>query len=134
MKKISDLEKALGGRLESRDERTIPGVVEVKGVEVVYFSDNGVGNFKSQFRRLVNLVNPPNAKFGGVNERGCSISLPDGQVFHAIGYHGDVEGWRRDIEIGAARFGLLLARFIDGSLAVSDGRIFSLEELGIKFT
>ncbi|MBM6446866.1 hypothetical protein JQF37_25010 [Pseudomonas sp. MIL9] len=33
-----------------------------------------------------------------------------GPLFHAFSYHGDLEGWRKDIEAGAEGIGLLLTR------------------------
>lgn len=127
------LEQALGGKLERNDARVTPGAVAVDGTEFVYFSDDGKNNFRKQFRNLTGFTNPPHAKSGGVNERGCTIALPDGLLFHAIAYHGDTEGWRKDIEAGAQAFNVLLAKIEGDRLVVSDGRAFSLTECKIAF-
>ncbi|SMF97945.1 hypothetical protein BSIN_5357 [Burkholderia singularis] len=68
-----------------------------------------------------------------MNDRGCHITLPDGQTFHAIGYHGDLVGWRKDIELGANGLNVLLARIKDGQFVVSDGRAVSLNDCKIEF-
>src|SRR4051794_8932258 len=107
--KLERLEQILGGKFERSDARLIPGTAPVEGVRIVYFSDNGENGFRQQFNKLVARANPRHATSGGVNERGCKISLHDGQPFHAIGFHGDVEGWAKDIEIGARELHLLLA-------------------------
>lgn len=131
--KLEQLEQILGGKIERREGRVIPGTVAIDGSEFVYFSDDGVSHFRKQFKKLTEFTNPPNAKSGGVSERGCKVTLPDGQLFHAIGYHGDIEGWRKDIEAGARALHLLLARIEGSVFVVSDGRSFPLDECKIDF-
>ncbi|WP_458762571.1 hypothetical protein [Cupriavidus basilensis] len=130
---LERLEQTLGGKLERQGARVIPGTVAVEGTEFVYFADDGEYKFRKQFRNLTEFTNPPNAKSGGVNERGCRITLSSGQLFHAIGYHGDLEGWRKDIEAGAQAMHLLLARIEGDKFVVSDGRLFPLSECKIEF-
>ncbi|WP_080403364.1 hypothetical protein [Burkholderia ubonensis] len=131
--KLGKLESIVGGALERRDARVIPGSVAVEGTEFVYFSDDGKNKFKKQFKNLTEYTNPPNAVSGGVNDRGCKIALPNGQLFHAIGYHGDLDGWRKDLEAGAAALNLLLARIEGDMFILSDGSSFSLNECKIEF-
>ncbi|WP_081075663.1 hypothetical protein [Burkholderia territorii] len=128
------LEKALGGKLERSDSRVVPGSVTVAGTEFVYFSDDGKHPFRKQFKNLTEFTNPPHAQHGGVNERGCRIKLPDGRKFHAIGYHGDIEGWRLDIESGAKALNVLLARIDGERFIVSDGQTFELSQCEVEFT
>ncbi|MEZ2311574.1 hypothetical protein AB6809_33615 [Paraburkholderia sp. RCC_158] len=130
---LERLEQILGGKLERDDARVIPGTVAVDGTEFIYFSDDGKNNFRKQFRNLTEFTTPPYAQSGGVNERGCAIALPDGQLFHAIAYHGDTEGWRKDIHAGAKALSVLLAKIEGDKLVVSDGRTFSLNECKIAF-
>ncbi|RQU96766.1 hypothetical protein [Burkholderia cenocepacia] len=128
------LEKALGGKLERSDSRVVPGSVAVAGTEFVYFSDDGKHPFRKQFKNLTEFTNPPHAKSGGVNERGCRIKVPDGQQFHAIGYHGDIKGWRLDIEAGARALNIYLARIDGDQFIVSDGRTYNLSQCEIEFS
>ncbi|ODP30902.1 hypothetical protein [Pandoraea sp. ISTKB] len=130
---LERLEKILGGKLERQDARMIPGTVAVDGTELAYFADDGKNKFRKQLRNIMEFTNPPNAKYGGVNERGCKITLPSGQLFHAIGYHGDLDGWRMDIEAGAQALHLLLGRIKGDNFAVSDGRLYPLSECTIEF-
>jgi hypothetical protein len=60
-------------------------------------------------------------------------TLPDGSIFHAIEYHGDIEGWRQDIEEGAAEQKITLARIEADKLVISDGRVFDLSACTAKF-
>ncbi|TBZ93292.1 hypothetical protein E0H56_15115 [Rhizobium leguminosarum bv. viciae] len=130
---LDRLERILGGKFERRNARAIPGTQSVDGVEIVYFSDDGKNNFRKQFRSLTSSVDPRAATRGGMNERGCRITPPNGPLFHAIGYHGDVDGWRKDVQTGAKARGLLLARIEDGDFIVSDGRRFALSECQVEF-
>ncbi|QVN18997.1 hypothetical protein [Burkholderia pyrrocinia] len=125
--------EGVGDNLESRDARVIPGTVKVDGTEFIYFSDDGVNKFRKQFKNVTEFTNPPNAKSGGVSERGCRIASPDGRLFHAIGYHGDIEGWRKDVAAGAQAFGLLVARVEAGLFVISDGNSFSLDQCRVDF-
>lgn len=72
---LERLEQTLGGKLERQGARVIPGTVAVEGTEFVYFADDGEYKFRKKFRNLTEFTNPPNAKSGGVNERGCKIHV-----------------------------------------------------------
>lgn len=131
--KLEKLEKAIGGTLERCDARTVPGAVAVEGTVFVYFSDDGKNKFRKQFKNITEFTNPPNATSGGVNDRGCKIELPGGQLFHAISYHGDLNGWRKDIEAGAAGLNLTLARIEGDVFVISNGTSISLSECRVEF-
>ena len=131
---LDELEKNCGAKIERSDARVVPGTEKVDGLETVYFSDDGKSKFSKQFDNLTASVSPRSAKSGGRNDRGCSITIPEGLTFYAIGYHGDLEGWRKDIETGAHGLGLLLAHIENDRFVISDGRSFALSECVIKFT
>lgn len=120
----NQMEKILGGPIGVN--KNIPGTVLVDGKEFVYFSDNGVGTPRAQFKALTQFTNPPNAKSGGVNTQGASITLPDNSTFYAIAYHGDIPGWRKDIQEGAQGLHVLLGKIEGDTFIVSDGRVFPL--------
>ncbi|MCH4550769.1 hypothetical protein MK632_34245 [Rhizobium changzhiense] len=131
--KLDRLERILGGKFERRNARVIPGTQSVDGIEFSYFSDDGKNKFAKQFKNLTRNIEPRAATRGGLNESGCRITPPGGPLFHAIEYHGDVEGWRKDVNTGANGLGLLLARIEDGSFIISDGRSFPLSECLVDF-
>jgi hypothetical protein len=122
----NQMEKILGGPIGF--EETVPGTVSIGGKEFVYFADDGKNTVRKQFNALTQYTNPPHAKSGGVTSQGCSIALPDGIVFHAIAYHGDIDGWRKDIEEGARGLHVLLARIEGDQIVTSDGRSFALAD------
>jgi hypothetical protein len=130
---IKRLEQILGGKIEQKGQRAIPGLILRDGVEVIYFSLPPKSNVHKQFRNITNYTNPPFAKSGGVSESGCSIQSPDGILFHAISYHGDLAGWRKDIEAGAQTFNSVLANVDGDDLIVADGRVFDIGKCRVEF-
>lgn len=128
------LEKILGGKIEQSNSRNVPGVTAVDEQQVVYFSDDGKNKFRKQFNNITCFSEPPNAVRGGVNDRGCKVTPPAGPIFYAISYHGDLDGWRKDIEAGAIGLGLLLAKIKGDQLVISDGRSILLSDCKIEFS
>jgi hypothetical protein len=127
----NQMERILGGPVGF--EKVIPGTVARDGKGVIYISDDGSGDFRNQFSRLTRYIKTRNAKFGGKTSQGCRLWLPDGSLFHPIGYHGDIEGWRKDIIQGAQQSQLLYAVIAGESIFVSDGRFFVLSDCKVEF-
>lgn len=132
--KLEELERVLGGKLERANSRIIPGADGATTRGVIYFSDDGKNKFSKQFKNITCFANPPNATNGGVSEGGCKIVPPDGPIFHAAIYHGDLDGWRKDVEAGAKGLGLLFARIEGDLFIISDGRLVPLSNCKIEFT
>lgn len=130
---LTDLERILGGKLGRRDSRTIPGLNQVDGQKVIYYQDDKRVTPKRLFKLLLEGVLERRAKFGGRLSDSCAILTPDNQLFRAMYYHGDIEGWRLDIGAGARDLGLLLAWFDEGTFRLSDGRTYSLDECVVTF-
>lgn len=122
------LEKILG-KIESLAEQGIPGIEALSDAEVLYFCDFARGGLAEQMHELVSITDPPIAKRGGVLATKHTLVLPGGQIFHAVEYRGDIEGWRQQISEGAKAIGVTLGRIENGStFALSDGRRYSLTE------
>jgi len=130
---LGDLERILGGRLERLDDRIIPGLYPVDGQEAIYYQDDKRVSPNALFKRLLQGVPNRRAKRGGRSSHSCAILTPDSQLFRAMYYHGELEGWSLDIEEGAQGLGLLLAWFDQGVLRISDGRAYSLGECVVTF-
>jgi hypothetical protein len=111
----------------------IPGTVESETKEFIYFSDDKKNSVRNQFNLLTQFTNPPHAKNGGVTSQGCSLTLPDGSIFYAIAYHGDIGGWRKDIEEAAQALHLLLAKIKGNQIVIFDGRAFALVDCKVMF-
>jgi hypothetical protein len=69
----------------------------------------------------------------GASEYGCSIKAPNGLLYHALITHGDVAGWRKDIEFGAARFGLSLAKVRARKFVVEVNQQYEISECAVEF-
>ena len=125
----SEMERLLG--VPVGIPKTIPGTAEhLPGSrqQYRYVADDGTRDFAAQFKKLSASAAPRHAKTGGMSTQGCQLSLPDGSLFHPIGYHGDVDGWGIDIETAAKRLGLLVAHIEGDRIVISDGRSFPLSE------
>lgn len=125
------MDVVLGKSVGLSDE--IPGTIPRVGTEVIYFSDDGVLDFATQFEMLTRDVWPRRATKGGKLSQRCRLWLPDGSLFHPVRYHGDIEGWRSDIEVGAKQLGISLARIEGETIVVSDGRSFHLAKCKVEF-
>ena len=127
-----EMEKILGlGKIET--ERTVPGTRPSEVREFRYVFNRSQEKFDVFFDKLVSHITPPIAKNGGVMVNGCKITLPSGEVFEAISYKGDIEGWRQQIVQGAESLNAKLA-WIDGdSIVLDDTRTFLLTDCGIDF-
>ncbi|HEY1307541.1 MAG TPA: hypothetical protein VGF24_28505 [Vicinamibacterales bacterium] len=113
--------------------RVIPGTRAIEGVEVLYYAEDGRSTADDLFDAITGYVQPRNARFGGTSPYGCELTLPGGSRFHAVGFHGDLNGWRKDIEEGSRGLGLPLARIAGDRVVVSDGREFRLADCKPRF-
>ena len=128
------LEQILGGAIEQRGQRAVPGLSPVEGVEFIYYEDDGKSKAKKQFNALLDSAGSIRATNGGVVSDSCKIYLSDGQLFHALSYHGDIDGWREAVEAGAKARGLLLARIEGDQFIITDGRSIPLSDCKIEFS
>jgi hypothetical protein len=56
------------------------------------------------------------------------VKTLDQEVFFAIYFHGDVEGWRQQIELGARQLGLKMAKVHEGKFIVNEGPTYLLTD------
>ena len=119
------------GPLETK--RQVPGLVPVDFREVRYAEDRGEEPFEELFERLCWHVNPPVMKDGGALIEGCVLTLPTGRRFQALSYRGDIEGWRRQVTLGAEALGVSLGQLVDGALMLEDGTSYPLADCQVDF-
>ena len=117
------------------NKRLIPGETIIEGREVKYISDDGNDNFTNNKNGLFDLITSQFeiAKHGGIISENCRLTLPNGELFHALSYKGDIEGWREEIYLGAEKLNLITGKIVDGNIELSDGRKFSLSACEIEF-
>jgi len=113
--------------------RQVPGLVPVDYREVRYAEDRGEEPFEQLFKRVVRHVNPPVMKDGGALVEGCVLMLPTGRRFQALSYRGDLEGWRRQVSLGAEALGVALGSLVDGVLVLDDGSSYALADCQVEF-
>ncbi|MDQ3111699.1 MAG: hypothetical protein M3R17_17555 [Bacteroidota bacterium] len=118
----------------NESKREIPGLRIQEGREVRYISDDGNNKFEEYlFKKVTTHLDKPIAQNGGVISENCKIWLPSGELLHAISYKGDIEGWRKEMELSTEQLGLWIGKIVDSNIKLSDGRSFLVEECKIEF-
>ena len=125
--------EALLGLGSIQTKRTVPGTQPIEGREFRYVSNGSQDEFGMLFKKLIRYVSPPIPKSGGAMIDGCKITLPDGEVFQAISYKGDFEGWRLQVEQGAKALNVKLAEIDADSIVLADAQSFCLRDCRIDF-
>lgn len=124
------------------NKRKIPGMTPFEWKEFRYVSDDGNDGFLSKndllqekglFERLTEQIDPPIPKEGGAFTENCRLWLPSGELLHALSYHGDREGWRKQIEQGAKQLGLLTGKIVKDEIILSDSRTYLLVQCTVEF-
>ncbi|MCK0471167.1 hypothetical protein [Halalkalibacter sp. APA_J-10(15)] len=129
---MCELEHILG--LGPSDKiRKVPGTTCTEEREYRYVKCSHNANTATLFKKLIRKVDPPLATSGGAINEGCIITLPSDECYFAISYKGDIEGWRQQIEKGAANLGLSVARVSENSLVLAEGDEVLLSECAFKF-
>lgn len=129
----SIMEKILGKKVQSTANLGLKGLKDTNRTEVIFFEVPDTKSPKDMFTILTNASNPPNARYGGASEYGCSIKTPNGVIYHALTTLGDTKGWRRDIEFGAAQHGLLLAKVKRRTFVVGVRLTYPLTDCRVEF-
>jgi hypothetical protein len=123
----TEIERLLGVKFDR--ERKIPGTIPSDTRKYIYIAHNKDGmDDKDQFNLLSDAMDFSHSSYGGMLEEQFSIITPDGSLFHGISYKGDLEGWRKDIELGAKNLNLPTAVIQDNNIIISDGRSFKLSD------
>ncbi len=105
----------------------VPGTRPGSAEQVRYVSyDRGSQRPVDLFEQVVLVAGGAIAKEGGVVLDPVVATAPDATSFYALSYHGDISGWRQQIEDGAKALGFLTARVQGGTLILSDGRSYDL--------
>lgn len=128
----SPMEEIFGkGSLET--ERKIPGTRPNEDSSVRYISFDNAGSISELFNTAVRKITPPLSKEGGVVLEGTRLKLPNGAQFFAVSFHGDIEGWQKQIQQGATELGRATARVLAGDFLTSDGQSYPLSSCEVEF-
>lgn len=72
---------------------------------------------------MTQAISPPHLKNGGCVLQDYLVT-PDGERLSILTFHGDLEGWQRQIEEGAALLNWTSAKISEDQVLLSDGRTF----------
>jgi hypothetical protein len=114
-------------------ERKVPGTRPGEEASVRYVSFDDPASIPELFHEVLNKIQPLLMKTGGATLEGTKLELPDGAHFFAIQFNLDLEGWRKQIELGAKELGRATAKVRGGDVIVSDGRSYPLSSCKIEF-
>jgi hypothetical protein len=124
-------------------ERVISGLPPLaEGREYRYVADDGNDYFAKKnrqskkqclFEKVIWHIVPPIPQNGGAMTENCKLWIPTNELFHALSYRGDIEGWRKQIELGAEQLGLLTGKIVGDNIELSDGRVYALFECKVEF-
>ena len=128
----SYMENILG--MEFERERKVAGTRpgEEGSVRYVYFDDPA--SIPELFHEVLNKIKPTLVKnWAGALLEGTRLELPDSRHFFAIKFGFDLEGWRKQIELGAKALERATAKVQGSDVIVSDGRSFPLSSCKVEF-
>lgn len=114
-------------------ERKLAGTRPGEDETVRYVSLDGAESISELFDLVLGKISPPLMNAGGAVLEGDRVKLPDGRQFFAIVFHGDIEGWRKQIEQGASELGRATARVLNGNVITSDGQSYPLSGCKVEF-
>ena len=100
---------------------------------VRYVSFDDPASIPKLFDEVLNKIEPNLMKSGGAILEGTKLELPDGGHFFAIQFNDDLEGWRKQIELGAKELGRATAKVQGGDVIISDGRSYPLSSCKVVF-
>ena len=78
--------------------RTIPGMINEEGREVLYIETNENEGFRQLTdKAFASCSDVPMPQHGGMIEEKAHILLDDGSSLLGVSYRGDIPGWRRKL-------------------------------------
>lgn len=113
------------------DDPILPGTRPPDVGRVIYVLLQGHTDSYKAFDEVISKVRPPIATHGAALVDDWLVKTPAGEIFYPLFFHGDVEGWRQQIELGATQLGLKMAKLENDKFAVSDGPVFPLTACAI---
>ena len=114
-------------------ERKVPGTRPSEEASVRYVSFEDPASIPELFHEVINKIQPFLMKTGGATLEGTKLELPDGGRFFAMQFNLDLEGWCKQVELGAKELGRATAKVLGGDIVVSDGRSYPLSSCKVEF-
>lgn len=129
MKKL--IARVLGSKL-GRDDTKLRGTGAGEDPQKVRLLLIPQGEKRTKlFDKVTQSAAPPPPTSGGCVLEGDLIS-PSGERFAVLTFHGDVSGWQRQIEEGAAPLGLTTGKIVRDRIDLSDGRTLHIAQCSFQ--
>jgi hypothetical protein len=123
------LKKIFG--VDKFDDPALPGTRARDPGKVIYVLLRPGAEMLESFEEVTAKVNPPIPKHGAALHEHFAVKTPDQETFYSIYFHGDVEGWRQQIELGAKQLGLKMAKVHEDKFVVSEGPAYLLLDCAV---
>ena len=120
------LQELLG--VEALDDWMLPGTTPRDADRVVYVFLPDHADPSHEFTKVISRVDPPIPKNGAVSFDTWLVKTPAGEAFYPLSFHGDVDGFREQIELGAIQLGLKVAKIEGDKFVVSGGPAHRLSD------
>ncbi len=114
--------------VEKLDEPTLPGTRPQDAGKVIYIGFPAAADVVESFEKVTSKIDPPIPKHGGALLKPWVVQTSDRERFYSLYFHGDVEGWRQQIELGAKQLGLKMAKVHDDRFVVVEGPSYLLAD------
>jgi hypothetical protein len=114
-------------------ERRVPGTGPGEEASIRYVSFDDPASIPKLFDEVLDKIEPKFVNSGAAILEGSKLELPDGSRFFAILFGVDLEGWRKQTELGAKEVGRATAKVLGGDVIVSDGRSYPLSSCKVEF-
>jgi len=123
------LQSILG--VEKVDDPMLPGTRPRDSGKVIYVLVPAGADPSDAFDEVTSRIDPPIPKNGAVLLEHWLVRTPDREVFSSLYFHGDVEGWRKQIELGATQLGRKMAKVEGDRFVVLGGPAFLLTDCSV---
>jgi hypothetical protein len=120
------LQKIFG--VEKLDDPALPGTRPRDIGKVIYILLPTGVDLSDSFDEVTGKVDPFIPKHGAALLEYFMVKTPDQEDFFSIYFHGDVEGWRQQIEFGAKQLGLKTAKVHEDKFIVNEGPTYLLSD------
>ncbi len=120
----------------------IPGLVKNELREYIYIlvqADEKLFSGQSKSKtclidKIIDATEPIIPTSGGVIDENFVIVTPDNRCFFGVSYSKDIEGWRKQIELGSKKMNIVIAKITDDKkLTTSDFKSYKLNECEFEY-
>lgn len=113
------------------EDPMLPGTRPLDAGRVIFVFLPDYADSSHEFDRVTSRIDPPIPTNGAVLFDQWLVKTPAGEIFYPLFFHGDVEGWRQQIELGATQLGRKMAKVEGDKFIISGGPAFLLSDCAV---